>query len=91
MKMYGCNNNQKQAYLIIAHKDDLTFRTLISMIDDKGNDIFVHMDLKNSTYDKKSVEESVQESHIYHTVRTAVTWGGVQPNQCGADFARKSH
>lgn len=23
----------KQAYLIIAHKDDLTFRTLISMLD----------------------------------------------------------
>lgn len=33
----------KQAYLIIAHKDDLTFRTLISMLDNENNDIFIHM------------------------------------------------
>lgn len=36
----------KQAYLIIAHKDDLTFRTLISMLDNENNDIFIHMDKK---------------------------------------------
>ena len=30
----------KQEYLIIAHKDDLTFRTLISMLDNENNDIF---------------------------------------------------
>ena len=37
----------KQAYLIIAHKDDLTFRTLISMLDNENNDIFIHMDKKS--------------------------------------------
>lgn len=68
----------KQAYLIIAHQDDLTFRTLISMLDDDNNDIFIHMDKKNKTYEEKMVEGIVKKSKIYHTERTSVTWGGVQ-------------
>lgn len=42
----------RQAYLIMAHKDDLVFRTLLRMIDDPRNDIFVHMDVKNKEYDE---------------------------------------
>lgn len=48
----------KQAYLIIAHKDDLTFRTLISMLDNENNDIFIHMDKKSKNYDEESIEYS---------------------------------
>lgn len=47
----------KQAYLIIAHKDDLTFRTLISMLDNENNDIFIHMDKKSKNYDEESIEK----------------------------------
>ena len=39
-------NDKKQAYLIMAHKYDFTFRTLIKMLDNKNNDIFIHMDKK---------------------------------------------
>ena len=68
--------NCKQAYLIIAHKDDLTFRTLISMLDYKNNDIFIHMDKKNKTYDSKGIESLGKHAKIYHTCRTNVEWGG---------------
>ena len=48
---YEGNNNLKQAYLIMAHKDDFVFRTLLRMLDDSRNDIFIHMDAKNKDYD----------------------------------------
>ena len=67
----------KQAYLIIAHKDDLTFRTLISMLDHENNDIFIHMDKKNKNYDPKLIESFIKKSHVYHTFRTNVEWGGI--------------
>lgn len=66
----------KQAYLIIAHQNDITFRTLVSMLDDENNDIFIHMDKKNKTYKKEEFEKIVTKSNIYHTKRTNVKWGG---------------
>ena len=67
----------KQAYLIIAHKDDLTFRILISMLDNENNDIFIHMDKKSKNYDEESIEKMAKKSIIYHTERSNVAWGGI--------------
>ena len=66
----------KHAYLIIAHKDDLTYRTLLRLLDDPRNDIFVHMDIKNVDYDVEKVNNYIQNGRIVHTKRTNVTWGG---------------
>lgn len=66
----------KHAYLIIAHKDDLTFRTLLKLIDNEKHDIFIHMDKKNSSYDLNSIEAIMKHSKIYHVQRTDVKWGG---------------
>ena len=43
----------RQAYLIIAHRYDETFKTLLQMLDSDENDIFVHMDKKNKQFDEK--------------------------------------
>lgn len=43
----------KQAYLIIAHKADLAFKALLRMLDDPRNDIFIHMDKKNTQYNEE--------------------------------------
>lgn len=45
----GC----KHAYLVMAHKDDETLRTLLRTLDDPRNDIFIHMDAKNTGWDEK--------------------------------------
>ena len=37
---------EKHAFLIIAHKLDFTLSTLLSLLDDKRNDIFIHIDKK---------------------------------------------
>lgn len=41
----------RHAYLVLAHKDDAVFRALLASLDDTSNDIFVHMDIKNTSYD----------------------------------------
>lgn len=71
-----CIPPNKQAYLIIAHKEDLVFRTLLQLLDDPRNDIFIHMDKKNSSYDAEKIEGQLKKSNIYHTERTSVSWGG---------------
>lgn len=68
--------NNKQAYLIIAHKDDYTFHTLISMLDDENNDIFIHMDKKNKEYNEEDTNKLVKKAGIYHSSRSSVAWGG---------------
>ncbi len=67
---------QKHAYLIIAHKADLTFHTLLKMLDDKRNDIFIHMDKKTSKYDINEITALIKQSNVYHVDRLNVTWGG---------------
>jgi hypothetical protein len=64
---------EKYAYLIVAHKDDYTFRTLLAMLDDARNDIYIHMDSKNKDYKEQDI--SLKYSKVYHTKRTNITWG----------------
>ena len=66
----------KHAYLIIVHKDDKCFRTLIKLLDFKDNDIYIHMDKKNKKYNKYEIESIVKYSNLYHIERKNVTWGG---------------
>ncbi len=66
----------RHAYLIMAHKNDLTFYTLLTMLDDPRNDIFIHMDVKNKDFvlPDARVQSSVRHSQVYFTERTSVTW-----------------
>lgn len=66
----------RQAYLIIAHRYDETFKTLLRMLDRDENDIYVHMDLKNKQFDEDDCRNLIKRSDIYFTRRTSVTWGG---------------
>ena len=66
----------RQAYLIIAHRYDETFKTLLQMLDSDENDIFVHMDKKNKQFDEKECRGLVKRSGLFFAERTSVTWGG---------------
>lgn len=72
----------KHAFLIMAHKDDLSFRTLLQQIDDENSDIFIHMDSKNKDYDPNIINQIIKKSGIYHVERTNVTWGGFSQIKC---------
>lgn len=65
----------KHAYLIIAHKVDLMLITLLKMLDDKRNDIYLHMDKKNKTFTQSSLP-NMRYSNLFLTDRISVNWGG---------------
>lgn len=72
----------RQAYLIVAHKDDFVFRTLLRMLDDGRNDIFIHMDIKNKSYHQEETEQAIRFGRVYHCERTSVTWGAYSMINC---------
>lgn len=65
----------KMAYLIIVHKDDEVFRTLLRMIDYPGNDVFIHMDSKLDNYDPLKIEGFMKYSKVF--IRRAQVFHGV--------------
>ena len=42
----------KHAFLVMAHKDDEVLHTLMRILDDERNDIFIHMDAKKGGWDE---------------------------------------
>ena len=45
-EILNMTDNDKFAYLVMAHKADYTFQKLLSAIDDVRNDIYLHIDKK---------------------------------------------
>lgn len=72
----------KHAFLIMAHKNDLSFRTLLQQLDDENSDIYIHMDIKNENYDISEVENNIHKSTVYHIDRMDLTWGGYSLVAC---------
>lgn len=66
----------KQAYLIIAHKDDLTFRTLISMLDNENNDI-LYIWIKKVKIMMKSQLKRWQKNQLFIIQNDQMLHGGV--------------
>ncbi len=65
------------AYLILAHKNFGQLRKLITLLDDKRNDIFVHVD-KKANFDITEWTGACKESSLHFIKeRLAVNWGGV--------------
>lgn len=67
--------NDKHAYLIIAHNEPLLLKTLVSLIDDKRNDIFIFIDGKVDISLFNDIK--VYNSNLIYTKRCSNFWGGV--------------
>ena len=65
----------KHAYLILAHQQDYTLKTLIKLLDDKRNDIFLHMDAKCSEYNLQELKKLISYSTFCSIPRCIVNWG----------------
>ena len=72
----------KHAYLIMAHNQFELLNHLILQLDDKRNDIYIHMDIKAKEFDFKKIENLPLESKIYFIPRMDVKWGGYSQIQC---------
>ncbi|MCR5350877.1 MAG: beta-1,6-N-acetylglucosaminyltransferase [Bacteroidales bacterium] len=70
-------NTAKHAFLILAHTNPGQIRTLISLLDDPRNDIFVHIDRK-APFSAKDLEGCCIHSAVHFVEpRISVHWGGV--------------
>ena len=67
-------NNLKFAYLVIAHNEPKIFATLVSLLDDERNDIYVHVDQKADISRFKACRPT--KSNLYFVERQRVYWGG---------------
>ena len=72
--------NQKHAYLIMAHNNFEQLKTLIALLDDPRNDIYLHVDKKAKDFCPDSIKTERAGLHLVEPVR--VTWGGHSQIRC---------
>lgn len=74
--------NYRHAYLIIAHTNWKQLQKLVSLLDDKRNDIYVHIDKKS---DISELRLTARFSKLVFVERLDVRWGDV--SQIKAEMA----
>lgn len=83
--------NNKFAYLVMAHKADYTLKKLLSAIDDERNDIYLHIDKKSDINSFKGLEQSIKESNLFFVTRTKVEWGAYSQIEAELNLFREAH
>lgn len=72
----------KHAYLIIAHNQFKLLKELLDMLNDKDNDLFVHLDKKADIDEFRTVVDSSQYNDLFVIQKHNVTWGGHSQIEC---------
>lgn len=67
----------KFAYLLMVHKWDDTLKTLLELLDDPRNDLFIHVDKKCSGFPFEIAKDILKHSGCIFTERLRVMWGGI--------------
>lgn len=70
----------KHAYLIIAHHHFEQLQTLIGLLDDSRNDIYVHVDKKSKDFRRDMIK--THNAGLYMIDRISVAWGGYSMVRC---------
>ena len=72
------DTQMKHAYMIIAHTNFEQLQTLLDLLDDARNDIYLHIDKKA----KNVPAFSVKHSNLYMIEPISVVWGGHSQIRC---------
>lgn len=72
----------KHAYLIIAHNDFYILEKLLLLLDDKNNDIYIHIDKKVKDFDFNYYKNLIKKSNIYFIERIDVRWASFSQIEC---------
>lgn len=73
-------SNKKHAYLIMAHNNFSQLQTLITLLDDPRNDIYLHVDKKAKMFQPDRLQ--VNDSKLILVDRIRVNWGGHSQIAC---------
>lgn len=68
-------NLDKHAFLILAHRCDKTLGTLLRMLDDERNDVFLQLDAKCADYEPAAFAQLFEHAAFYSIPRRKITWG----------------
>lgn len=68
--------NHRHAYLIMVSNNYNELFTLLSMLDYEYNDIYIHIDLKDTNPPFNYLKHVCKKAKVFLTNRIAVTWGG---------------
>lgn len=68
----------KHAYLIIAHNQFELLKTLVRMLDNKNNDIYIHVDKRAVDFNEQNIKSCVENSSVEFIKRIAVRWAGAE-------------
>ena len=66
---------KKHAYLILAHNNFYNLEKLLKLLDDKRNDIYIHIDKKVKNFPFNYFKQLCLTAKIYYTRRINVRWG----------------
>ena len=71
----------KHAFLIMAHNEFDILEKIIRLLDDKDNDIYLHVD-KKSKFNFEYFKNISKKSKLFFTKRINVKWGSVSQIKC---------
>lgn len=81
---------RKHAYLIMAHNEPEILYKLLKLLDDKRNDLFVHIDKKSKEFDLDRFRNCVEKSNIYFINRKDIRWGNYSQIECELDLLKEA-
>lgn len=67
---------ERHAYLIMCHTHFEQLNILLDLLDDKRNDIFLHIDKKAKGYSLDDIKAHSVNSKLFFIKKTRVNWGG---------------
>lgn len=72
----------RHAYLIMAHKHFSLLQKELLLLDDKRNDIYIHIDQDAGKIDTEAIISGVHASRVFFIPRIKINWGGYSIAQC---------
>lgn len=72
----------KHAFMIMAYNNWNQLKTLIELLDDPRNSIFVHIDAKSQDFNPSLFENAANYATLQFVPRIDITWGGSSQIDC---------
>lgn len=82
--------SEKHAYLIMAHNKFDMLCHLLKLLDDKRNDIYLHIDLKAKDVPYEEIKKSVNLSKLTFVERRNVIWGSFTQIHCEMELIKSA-
>jgi len=72
----------KHAFLIIAHNELEVLKALISLLDNRNNDLYIHMDKKFRNWTESELKKCAKLSKVKILSEISVNWGDASQVEC---------